>query len=461
MIVIYFEEDVMNIVIVGAGKVGQVLCHDLSYENHNITLIEINSDLLEEMLNEHDINGVAGNGSSYEIQVEAGVEKADIFIAVTDNDELNLIAAVLAKNIGAETTIARARKEEYIYLNGPVRRSLGINHIVNPELEAAEYIRRLITFPQAISYESFTSKDEAPIVEMRVSPDSNLVGKMLIQFRNLYKNILVCAVSDGDKVFIPNGDYAIKSGDHLFVIGPIEEISKLFLENKQTSKTIKSILIIGGGLLSRYILKVLNDTNIKIKLIEKDREKAEYISLNFPKVEVINDDGTSSKTLKEQRADRYDALFALTGIDEENMIVSMVAQKYNIGKTLTKISRTELNDLGDLIGLQSIVTPKRIIADKILQKIRALENSQGSNVEALYKMANDQVEALEFIVRETSKVTGIKLKDLPIKNGNLLAFIKRNNEVLFPSGEDTIEVNDRVILVTQNEGLNELDEILL
>lgn len=450
----------MKIVIMGAGKVGQVLCHDLSSEMHDITLIEKDSDVLDTMLHEYDINGILGNGASYDIQVEAGVETADIFISISDDDELNLISAVIAKNIGAKTTIARARQEEYLELNSVLRRSLGINYIVNPELESAEYIRRLITLPQAISYESFTINNEAPIVEMKVEENSNLVGKMLIEFRSIYSNVIVLAVSDGGKVSIPSGDYSIKPNTHLFVTGPNQELKKLFYANGQDSKKIESIFILGGGLLTRYILKVFNDSNIDIKVLELNRDKAEKLSTDFPYAEIINDDGTSLKTLREQRADQYDAFFALTGIDEENIITTMVAKKLNVGKTLTKISRTELNELGDLVGLQSIVTPKRIIADKILQKVRALDNSQGSNVEALYTMANEQVEALEFIVKPTSKLAGKKIMDMNIKGNNLIAFIKRDNRVLFPTGNDTIEANDRVILITQNQSLNDLDEIV-
>lgn len=450
----------MKIVIMGAGKVGQVLCQDLSKEDHDITLIEIKSHTLEEMLNEYDINGLLGNGASFDIQVEAGVENADIFISVTDNDELNLIAAVLAKNIGARTTIARARGEEYIHLSRVMGESLGITHIVNPELQAAEYVRRLINFPQAISYESFTEDDQAPIVELRVNQDSNLVGKMLAQFRTVYNNLIVCAVSEGTKVFIPKGDYAISPGAHLYITGPISELTKLFRENRQEEKKIKSIFIVGGGLLTRYILQVFKDTNIKIKVLELDLEKSEKLSIDFPFAEIINADGTNIKVLKEQRAEKYDAFFTLTGIDEENIITSMVAQNLKIGKTLTKISRTDLYDIGDIVGIESIITPKRIIADNILQKVRALVNNQGSNVEALYTMANEQVEALEFRVTKKSKLLNIPIKDLPIKSGNLLAYIKRNNRVVFPTGNDILKDHDRVILITQNTKLNDLDEIL-
>lgn len=450
----------MKIIIMGAGKVGRVLCCDLSKENHDITLIETDEYILQEMLDNYDINGIWGNGASYHIQTEAGVENADVFISVTDNDELNMIAGVLSKKLGAKKTIARVRKQEYSDLSGMMRETLGLTIIINPELQAAENIAQLISFPQALSYESFITK-RAPIVEMRVSNNSSLIGKMLVEFRSIYKNLIVCGVLDENGVFIPGGNYSIKPGVHLFITGPHEELVKLFRDNGQDSSKIKSLIIIGGGLITRYILTVLKDENLKIKVFEINSEKAENLSVDFPGVEVINDDGTSLNTLIEQRAANYDALISLTGIDEENIIISMVAQSIGIKKTMTKINRTELLDLGDTVGLQSVITPKRIVADNIIQIVRALDNSQGSNVEALYTMADEKIEALQFRVKSGSKITENKIKDLNIKKGNLIAYIYRDGNVIFPSGNDQVKGHDRVILITLNERLNDLDEILL
>ncbi|MDY6066019.1 MAG: Trk system potassium transporter TrkA [Finegoldia sp.] len=449
----------MKIVIMGAGKVGQVICSDLSKEDHDITLIEKNNERLEEMLNEFDINGILGNGASYEIQKEVGVDTCDIFVAVTDDDELNMISCVLARSIGAKHTLARVRKQEYSSWAKIIGESLGLSYLLNPELQTAEYIKRLISFPQAISYQKFMSS-KAPIVEMKVSEDSDFIGKKVADFRSLYPDLIVCAVEDEDDIFIPKGDHFIKEGNHIFVTGPTPELIKLFHENGQNERSIKSILIIGGGLITRYLLKLLEKTKIKIKVFEINKKKAEDLSLTFPNVEVINDDGTSIKNLKEQRAKDFDAFFALTGIDEENIIVSMIAKKLGIEKILTKISRTELYPFVDLIGLDSIVTPKRIVADSILQKVRALINSDGSSVEALYTLAESRIEALQFKVKEGSRITESMIKDLPIADGNLIAYIVRKGEILFPTGYDQILPNDRVLIISQNQKLDELDDIL-
>lgn len=449
----------MNIIIMGAGKVGEVLCNDLSVEDHDITLIETDEYKLTDMMNNNDINAILGNGASYEIQQEAGVSNCDVFIAATDNDELNMIACVLAKSQGAKKTLARVRRHEYSTLSGLMRDSLGITRLLNPELQAAEKIARIISFPQATSYETFITK-KAPIVELKVNKDSKLIGKMLAEFRKIYKNLIVCAVTDNGKVFIPGGNFSIKPDTHLYLTGPEEEIRKIFIENGQYNTKINSILIIGAGLITRYVLSIMKYSKIKFKVIEINKAKAESLSEDFPEVEVINDDGALLSTLREQRAENYDAIISLIGIDEENIIISMVAQNMGIKKTLTKINRTELLDLGDTVGLQSVIVPKRIVADSIIQRVRAMNNNTTSNLEALYTIADEQVEALQFRVREDCKLTLKPLKDLNIKDGNLIAYIYRNGDVIFPTGDDRIKTNDRVILITTQHKITDLNEIL-
>jgi len=415
---------------------------------------------LQSVITKNDVNGIFGSGSSYEIQLEAGVDESDIFLAVTENDELNMIASVIAKNLGSKYTFARVRKSEYSNLSKIAQKSLGIDYIINPELKAAERILQLVEFPQAYSYELFNSK-KAPIVEMKVHESSKLIGQKISNFRNIYKNIIICCVIEGDDVFIPNGDYIIKENINIFVTGPIEEIEKLFRNNGQDSNKIKSTIIIGGGLITNYLLRLLSKTKTQVKVFEIDEEKAYMMSAMFPNAEIINDDGTSIENLKEQRIGNYDSLVALTGIDEENIITSISAKYLGVKKTVTKVSRSELLDVLGSVGLQSVINPKRIIADSIVQIIRSIENSTGSNVETLHTIANENVEALQFIVSDKSKLKGIKIKDLNMKEGNLLAYIYRDEEVIFPRGDDVLESNDRVLLITLNRRLKDLDEILI
>lgn len=451
----------MKIVIMGAGKVGKLLCRDLSAENHEITLIEKDEVTFQTVLNQYDITGVLGNGASYDTQMEAGVNHADIFISLTENDELNMIAAVLAKKLGAIKTCARVRNQDYSGLSDLMRTSLDINVFINPELEAAQKCMRLIEFPLADSFESFAN-NKALIVELRVNPDFNLVGKSISDFRSLYKNIIVCCVLANGETIIPKGNFIIESNFQLFVTGPISDLMKLYKDNGQQESKIRSLFVIGGGLLTQYLIKLFEKSKVKIKVLEVNHQEAKLLSQKYPQVEVVEADGTDINNLYEQRAANYDAVLAMTGIDEENIIISMVAKSLGVKKTFTKISRTELIDFVDsAVGLQSVITPKRIIADSILQYVRALYNSQGSNVETLYRIANDQVEALQFRVKEGSKATQKPLWDLQIKDNVIIAYIYRHNQVIFPTGNDHLMPHDRVIVIAKKGRFNDLDETVI
>ena len=451
----------MKIIILGAGKVGEAIAKDLVQEEHDITLIEKDEKIFMAMMNKYDINGVVGNGASFDILSQANIHDADVFVAVTANDEINMIACVLAKKMGAKETVARVRNPEYANLSEMMSTSLGITAIINPELQAAQDIMQLIGFPMADSFESFAN-DEAAIVQMAVTKSFPLVGRNLIEFRQRYKNLIVCFTHANGQYFIPTGFHRINEGDELFVTGPFEEIYSLYKDNGQMNEKIRSILIIGGGLVGEYVIKLFKNSSIKFKLIEIDSDRAEELSIAYPHVEVINADGTSITVLEEQGAKNFDALLALTGIDEENIIVSMVAEKLGIKKRLTKINRTELLDLIDPVGLKSIITPKRITADQIIQYVRALVNSKGSNVEALYKLAGDRVEALQFKVKAGSKATQKTLKDTKFIDDVLIAYVYRNGKLFFPSGHDRLMADDRVILISANDRhLKDLDEIIL
>lgn len=450
----------MKIVIMGAGKVGKVLCRDLSEEDHEIILIEKDEERFNSVLNQYDITGVQGNGASYETQIEAGVDKSDIFISLTENDEINMIAAVLAKKLGAKKTGARVRNPDYSGLSDLMRTSLDINIFINPELNAARRIVQLIEFPLADSIETFAN-NKPPIVELKVNRDFSLVGKSLIEFRLLYKNLIVCCVMKNGEIVVPKGNYILEENCQLFVTGPMPELIKLYKDNGQQQSKIKSIFIIGGGLLSQYLIKLFDKTGVIIKLLELNHQKAKELSEKFPRIEVVEADGTDLNILKEQRAANYDSVLALTGIDEENIIISMIAKKLGVKKTYTKINRTELMDVVSSVGLQAVITPKRIIADDVLQYVRALSNSQGSNVEALYRIANDQVEALQFRVKDGCIATEQNLRELVLKDNVIIAYIIRNNRVIFPTGNDKLMKDDRVIVISSNGHLSDLDEIVL
>ncbi|MGF0039498.1 Trk system potassium transporter TrkA [Peptoniphilaceae bacterium SGI.131] len=449
----------MKILIAGAGKVGEVLCSDLSKEDHDITLIEQDEAKFQKMLHSYDINVILGNCAYHQILSEAGVESSDLFLSVTTNDELNMIASILAKRMGAKKTIARVRNPEYLGLSAIMKSSLDINFLINPELEAAKRIVELLEFPLADSFESF-AENKAPIVELKVTKNFSLLGKSLVDFRNMYKNLIICTVLREGTIYIPKGDTNLEENDHLFVTGPMDELIKLYKDNGQDNNKIKSIFIIGGGLLAQYVIRQFRKGLKKIKVLEINPHKADSLSRMFPDIDVIEADGTNIENLLEQGAANYDAVLALTGIDEENIITSMIAKKLGVKKTVTKINRTELLDIVDSVGLQSIITPKRIIADKMIQYVRALDNSQGSSLEALYTIAHEQVEAIQFRVREGSKLTLKPIKDLKLKDHVLIVYIYRDGKVIFPRGNDQVQVGDKLVVISNCERLRDLDEIV-
>lgn len=450
----------MDIVIVGAGKVGEVLCQDLSSESHNVTLIEQRESRLDRLTAMFDINGVVGNGVMLEIQEEARVNSCDVFIAVTPNDEINIFAAITAKKLGAKHTIARVRNPEYNKQMDFLRSSLGITLTINPELEAAKDIKRMLMFPAALNVEYF-GRGRVNLIEVALHSDAPMVGLKLKDVKGRFGNVLICVVLRDSQIIIPNGETTLKAGDYLMVTGNDAQINLFCKHSQQNLTKINSVLIIGGGKLTHYLLTLLSKTHINAKVIEIDETIADKLAAQFPKAEIIYGDGTRLSFLNEEHFSNYDAIIALTGIDEENILISIYAARMGVQKNITKVNRTDLLKFLDNVGLQSIITPQRTIADQIIRFIRSTENSQGSNINAFYRLASGNVEVLQFHVVKSSKAINIPLTDLSIKSGVLITSIIRENELIYPSGSDLILPNDDVIVVTTHKNFQDVDDILL
>lgn len=449
----------MKIVIVGGGKVGEVICRDLVSDANDIVLIEKDPDIVDRMMNKFDIMGIVGNGASYDIQVEAGVATADIFIAVSEMDEVNIIAAILAKKIGASYTVARVRNPEYSQQLNFVRESLGITLLINPELSAARDIARIFKYPSALSVETFAG-NKVNLIELEIGEDSALSGLSLRDFRNRFGTILVCMVQRENDVFIPSGDSVLCHGDRIHITGAYQDIAQFLKITNHETKTVKSSLIVGGGKIAYYLLEMLRPSKIEAKVIEVDEKRATFLSEAFPEATIVHADGTDHDVLEEEMLTQYDAFVSLTGIDEENLILSVYAKHRNVKKVITKMSRTDILKILKNINPQTIITPKQIVANEIIQFVRAHANAQGSNVEALYRLADNQVEALQFRVKKSSQVCGIPLSRLQTKKDLLIAYIIRGKELIYPGGNDTLESHDRVIIVTTEPGLSDIDDIL-
>ncbi len=394
------------------------------------------------------------------MQSEAGVQKADLLIAATSADEINMLACMVAKKLGAKHTIARVRDPQYQQQMFFLKEELGLSVVVNPEQSAASEISRLMRFVPAIKAEPF-AKGRIDLVEFKVKENSPLDGVQLSDFYRQFKvKILVCAARRGEEVFIPKGNFIIRSGDKLTILAAPAEISSFFRTVGTFQRKVRDVMVVGGGRIAYYLARQLIETGIHVKIIEKDEKRCNQLFDLLPKATILHGDGTDHELLSEEGLDKTDALIALTGIDEENIILSMYANSLNVDKVVTKVNNARLAEMLAPMGIESVISPKEIAANRIISYVRAMTNATGSNVEMLYRLADNKVEALEFRVRESSRCIGVPLKDMPIKDDVLVGAIIRGGACIIPGGDDVIKAHDSVIVVTTMNGLHELDKIL-
>ena len=451
----------MKIIIVGCGKVGTTLAEQLNRENHDITLIDCDSEALQSISDSTDVMSVTGNGAVYQVQMEAGIKEADLLIATTNSDELNMLCCLIAKKAGNCHTIARIRNPEYSAEINYTREALNLSLAINPELAAAREIARLLRFPNAIKIELF-AKGRTELLKFLIPKDSILDRmKVMDVVSRLKSNVLICAVERGDDVVIPDGNFEMKGGDKISFIAPHAECADFFRKAGIENNTVNSAMFVGGGKLTVYLAKALADTKIKIKIIEQDEERCRILSELLPHAMIIHGDGSDQKLLLEEGIRQTEAFASLTGFDEENILLSLYAASQSRAKLITKVNKIAFENVINALNLGSVIYPKMLTADIILQYVRAMQNSMGSNIETLYKIVADKAEALEFRVRGDSPVLGIPLEKLRTRNNLLVACINRNGRIIMPRGKDTLEAGDTVIIVTTHTGLNDLKDILM
>ena len=451
----------MKIIVLGAGKVGKTLIKHMANEDHDIIVVDQNATKVEEVVNQYDVIGVVGNGGSYDILMEAGAEDANLIICVTASDELNILAGLMAKKMGTRHTIARVRNPDYSSQRDFMRNQLGFSMIVNPELEAASEIRRVLSFPSAVKVDTF-SRGKVELAEFFVEDHSRLNGVELNQLHKITKtNILVCAVSHNEDVIIPDGNYAIKPGDHLYITGTHRDLSKFCLDIGVITSRIKNVIIIGGGKIAYYLSKQLSTQGIKVKIIEKDKNRCQVLAEKLPYVTIIHGDGSDDELLNEEGIENTDAVLALTGLDEENIVLSLSAKSLYHKKTIAKVTRMNYTGLSDVLKVDSIVAPKKIVASQIIRYVRAKMNKDhDSAVKTLYKIVDGEVEAVEFKVTEHFKFLHKTINEMIIKEHVLVAAIIRKNEVIVPKGNTAMELNDYVIIVSRGEIMKSLNDML-
>ncbi|MCR4795065.1 MULTISPECIES: Trk system potassium transporter TrkA [Ruminococcus] len=450
----------MDIIIVGCGKVGSALAQVLSDE-HNVTIIDKKETLVETAINDFDVMGICGNCLQTNILEEANVDKANIFIAVTTSDEVNVLSCLIAKKMGARHCIARVRSPEFDKQLVFMREELGISMMVNPDYNAANEIAKVLRYPEAINIESF-AKGRVDLAEIRITSGSILDGVALSQLsRRMRLDVLICAVQRGDELTIPNGNYVLRAGDKIHMTASHSNMVKFFksISAAYREKRVKSAVLIGGGRVAYHLAQQLIEMGVKVKIIEIDRERCLELSDRLNKVDISCADGTDHDILEEERVYDADAVVTLTGIDEENILLSLLAKNNGVEKVVTKVNRMSLMQLSDTLDLDSIISPKTITVNQILQYVRAKQNSLGNSVTTLYRLVNDRLEAIEFVVRDKKEYVDVPLKKLKLRSGILIASIVRGNELIIPKGDDCLKVNDSVVVVTTTKGMHDLSNI--
>ena len=449
----------MDITILGAGKFGKTLCEQLSGENHNITVIDISDSVVDKIVDDCDVLGVIGDGMNIETLTEAGAGRADIFIATTAADEKNMISALFAKKLGAKHVVARVRNPLYRKQTGFMREEMGISLMINPELEAAKEISRMLKFPAAAKIETFV-KGRVEMAEVRVPDDCILSGHSLREIgKKIKSTVLICSVERDDDVIIPNGDFIIRGGDRINLTAAHTELSSFLKESGIITPKVRSVMIIGCGATGFYLARLLGESGIRVKVIDNNMANCENINNLLPKAEVVCADGTNHQVLEEEGLLTCDALVSLTGVDEENIIVSLFAKAKGVEKVITKVNNSALMPIIDSFGLDSIITPKDVAANIVNTYVRAKENAKSSKVLTLYKLAGGLIEALEFSVAEEANYTGVKLKDLSLKENVLIGAIVKGNRIITPNGDSTLDVGDRVIVVAKNSHFDDLSQL--
>ncbi len=449
----------MNLIIVGAGKVGETLIENFLKESHDITVLDSDASQVSAVVNRLDVKGVVGSGLERDSLLNAGVDTADFFVACTSRDETNILCCVLAKKLGAKRTIARVRDPEYFKEVDGMKEELGLDFAFNPELNTALEIAQQLKFPSARGVETFV-KNRVTMAEYEIAENNPLIGKSLKEIAGEFGNkVLIAVVQRGKDCFIPRGDFVINQGDLIHLISKEADINAFCKKIKLYKRRAKNVFIVGGGKIAFYLANELVKSGVNVKIVENDEGRANALAEALPKATIILGDGTDSSLLDEENIKGSDACITLTGVDEENVIVSLYAKQTGVGKVITKIDRDSVLNMVGMLGLDSVVSPKDIITNQIVSFVRAHQAETGNGINTLYKL-DDRVEALVFTVRESFTKQGVPLKNLSIKKNVLIGGIVRGNDFILPSGDSFLLAGDRVIIVTAAKQVTDLTQIL-
>lgn len=450
----------MQILIVGCGKVGYTLAEQLSGEDHNIIVLDKSSERIATVTNDYDVMGLVGDGASYGMLKEAGIEQTDLLIAVTDSDERNLLCCLIAKKAGNCKTIARVRNPIYNLEVEFLKREFGLAMVINPEYAAASEIARIFRFPSAIKIDTF-AKGRVELLRFRITSNSTLQNFKVMDIRGrLGCDVLVCMVHRGEEVVIPSGDFSFQEKDIVAIVAAPKKASEFFKKIGVETNRVANTILVGGGKITYYLAYRLLAAGIEVKIIEQNRSRCEELSELLPHADIICGDGTDKNLLMEEGLSHVEGFAALTNFDEENILLSLFARSKTKGKLVTKINRINFDEIIEQLNLDSIVYPKYITTEYIIQYVRSMQASMGSNVENLFKLDDNKAEALEFNITESSELVGVPLERLNIKKNILICCINRRGTIIIPGGQDIIQVGDSVIVVLTDQRLHDITDIL-
>lgn len=451
----------MKIIVIGNGKVGYAISRQLAHEGHDVSVIDHSIDVVNGVSNTLDVEVIQGEGANVEVLKLAKVDQADLVIAATSKDEVNIMSCLLSRKLGAARTIARVRNPEYVDSLSLIQEELGLTMSINPEKVAASEILRQLSIPSEIKLTKF-AKGRVELAEVKVTEKSPLMGLTVNKLKSKFKtDVLLGVIRHDEEVIIPSGDTRIFENDKVSVAGSTDQIHK-FLTAIGVSKThpVKNVMIIGGGKLIYYLVQPLLDQGINVKIIEKSREHCLKLVEKYPRANIINGDGTDHELLMSESVDEVDALIALTDNDEENVIVSMFAKSKGVYHVMPKVNRVALEPILEQVGLNHYITPKYLTASQIVTYVRAMQNASGSNIESMTEIVSEKVEALEFKVASNCTFIGKPLKDLTLKKGILVGFITRNGVSTIATGLSSVEIGDSVVIISQQLGLKDLNDVV-
>lgn len=450
----------MKIVIAGIGKFGDYLTRQLAKENNEITVIDINFNGKEALINNEDINNIEGNALDVKILEEAGVQNSDLLIASMKEDSENVMCALLARKLGVKNTIARIRRPEYIDSLNMIKEPLGLSMIISPKQLTANQIAQTLSIPSAIETTSFF-KGRIYVISLKLKEDSKYIGQSIKEIsQKLNGNIIVCAIEREDSVVIPNGETIIQAEDKIHITGTRKDINSFLRYGNLIQDKTRQVMIVGGSDISKYLANQLADTDMKVKIVEPNKEVALDLAESLENALVINADPSDEQTLFEEGIQETDAFVALTGIDEENIVYSMFASAQKVPKVITKINHINLSGITQMAKIDAVVSPHKIAANQVVQYVRAMEKGKSSSCESIYNFGDNIFEMIEFKVKEDFKGINKKIEELKLQEDTLIGAIQRGKNIIYPQGKDEIKLNDTVLVICRNNKVKELNDMI-